>query len=92
MKKCYFLGFLLCVGCGETPTEQNFADIQKIQRGMSIREVDSIMRNAPIRIWDNPRANIIILDYENKAFGASDDFSICLSEKDSLVVNIYYGD
>lgn len=91
IRHTYFLAFIFCIAC-ETPTEQNFEDIQKIQYGMSFKEVDNIMRNKPIRIWDNPRANVIIYDYENKTFGASDNFRICFFNKDSTVVSIGYGD
>lgn len=92
IKKLWILVIIFFIKCGETPTEQNFEDIQKIQYGMSVKEVERIMRNKPIRVSDNPQMNVFIFDYKNNAFGASDNFRIYFSDRDSTVISINYGE
>lgn len=91
MKENLFLFFLFFMSC---TSDKNYEDICKIKKGMSHKEVMSIMRNDTIRSMKNPNyANgIFIYFYKNNSFGVSDDFSIIFSEKDSTVIDIGYGD
>ena len=59
---------------------------------MHFQEAIKIMRNPPIKIWNNPSKNIFFYDYKNNTFGGSSDFSIIFSMQDSLVIEINYGD
>lgn len=71
---------------------QELYGFKKIRKGMLNTQVDSIMTDSPKLIkeafWDKN----LYVNYYDSGFGASDDFKIIFSKKDSLVVNIEYGD
>ena len=87
-----FLWILFFYGCTDKETQQNFQDIHKINKKMHFQEAIKIMRNPPIKIWNNPSKNVFFYDYKNNTFGGSSDFSIIFSMRDSLVIEINYGD
>lgn len=94
MKKVYYFLFFIFVSCSNNITKQNMEDINKVNIGMHYKEAISIMRNDTISSMDNPsyREGVIIYLYENNSLGASDYFSITFSKKDSLVIEVGYGD
>ena len=91
MKKLMILIVIFILSCN-SKEDETYDDLLKIRRGMRLGRVDSIMRNKPREIksafWDNS----LFVQYYDSGVGASDDFKIVLSKKDSLVVDIEYGD
>ena len=71
--------------------DKNYNDLMKVKRGMKMKEVNSIMNNNPTLIetafWDDS----LFVQYYDSPIGASDDLGIVFN-KDSLVVEIKYGD
>lgn len=87
--------YLLCVvilfSCS-SKSDENFEDLKKIKQKMPFIEVRKIMRNKEIGIENAYyNENLFILKYDS-GVGASDDFKIIFSKKDSLVTDIGYGD
>ena len=91
MKKLMILIVIFILSCN-SKEDETYDDLLKIRKGMRLGRVDSIMRNKPREIksafWDNS----LFVQYYDSGVGASDDFKIVLSKKDSLVVDIEYGD
>ena len=91
MKKLIILIVIFILSCN-SKEDETYDDLLKIRKGMRLGRVDSIMRNKPREIksafWDNS----LFVQYYDSGVGASDDFKIILSKKDSLVVDIEYGD
>lgn len=91
MKKLIILIVIFILSCN-SKEDKTYDDLLKIKKGMCLSSVDSIMRNNPKEIksafWDNS----LFVQYYDSGVGASDDFKIILSKKDSLVVDIEYGD
>ena len=91
MKKLLILIVIFILSCN-SKEDETYDDLLKIRKGMRLGRVDSIMRNKPREIksafWDNS----LFVQYYDSGVGASDDFKIVLSKKDSLVVDIEYGD
>ena len=89
--KITFLILIVNLSCDSKP-DQNFKDLQKVEIGMTLYETSSIMRNQPkskeTAYWNKD----LYVHYYDSGFGASDDFMIVYSKKDSLVVEIGYGD
>ncbi|MGG5577562.1 hypothetical protein ACPDHL_09495 [Myroides sp. C15-4] len=71
---------------------QNYNDLVKVKIGMHYREVNSIMNNKPLKVenafWND---SLFIQNYESPS-SASDDYKIVFTKKDSIVVEINYGD
>lgn len=92
MKNLFYLIFslILLISCNNHG-EKNYEDISKIKKGMHVKTVNSIISNSPklkeIAFWDNS----LIAYYYDSQIGASDDL-IVVFNKDSLVVDIKYGD
>lgn len=93
MKKLFvlfsiFVFFYSCVSKADT----NFENLKKIEKGMTIQQVDSIMIYKPnLReeaFWDKSK----FVYYYESGFGSSDDFKIIFSKTDSIVTNIECGD
>ena len=78
---------LSCNGVGD----KNYESLMKVKKGMKIKEVDSIMNNNPksteTAFWNDS----LFVQYYDSPVGASDDLGIVFN-KDSLVVEIKYGD
>ncbi|HEU4495602.1 MAG TPA: hypothetical protein VFR70_00985, partial [Flavobacterium sp.] len=60
-------------------------------KGMKIKEVDSIMTNKPKLVETAFWNDSLFVRYYDSPTGASDDLGIVFN-KDSIVVNIRYGD
>ena len=56
-----FLWILFLYGCTDKETQQNFQDIHKINKKMHFQEAIKIMRNPPIKIWNNPSKNVFFM-------------------------------
>lgn len=71
---------------------ENFEDLQKIETGMTLKEVLSKMRNEPIHAeeayWDK---GLFVYSFASPP-AASDHYKVIFREKDSTVVEILYGD
>lgn len=76
-----------CNGVGE----DNYDNLMKVKKGMKIKEVNSIMNNkyksVETAFWNDS----LFVQYYDSPRGASDDLGIVFN-KDSLVVEIKYGD
>lgn len=93
MKKKIFIYIVLSVffiSCQKS--RQNEEDINKIEIGMKYQDVQKIMRNKPIKYKSKYDGDSIITKLYEAPFGASGDFKIIYQAKDSIVINIYYGD
>ena len=93
MRKILILiGFTVLLYSCLSEANRNFNNLKKVEIGMTMHQVDSIMKNKPKTIekafWDD---NLFVY-YYNSGFGASDDFSIVFSKRDSLVTSIGFGD
>lgn len=64
----------------------------KITKGMSFDSVNVVMKNKPREIKTAFWNDSLFVQYYDSGFGASDDFKIIFSKKDSIVVDIEYGD
>jgi hypothetical protein len=96
------LGFL-CHSCNNIP-DQNWEDINKVKLGMTYYEAMEIMHNNPIStdtLYLNKIENEEIVQFQadtcftksyESHFAASDDYRIYFRIKDSIVVNLVYGD
>ena len=72
--------------------DKTYDDLLKIKKGMSLSEVDTIMRNNPREIKSAFWNDSLFVQYYDSGVGASDDFKIILNKKDSIVVDIEFGD
>ncbi|UBZ06762.1 hypothetical protein LDL76_15565 [Salegentibacter mishustinae] len=88
-----FTAFLICafLSCNKTHIE-NYEDLQKLESGMELDEVLSLMRNEPVLIekayWDE---NLFIYSFESPP-AASDYYKVIFRKNDSVVTEILYGD
>lgn len=88
---CFFLISLFGISCNIN-SSNNYEDLKKIEIGMSIIEVDKIMRNNPIKLDRAIYNDSKIIEYYESPMAASDYFQIVYSSNDSIVVEIYFGD
>jgi len=83
---------VFAVGCVSGESGQNFEDLSKIEKGMTIKEVGVIMRNDPMHLkvahWSD---SLLVESYESPA-AASDDYKIIYQLLDSTVVEVRWGD
>jgi len=94
MKTNRILTFLIVLltsySCNNNSYESQ-KDIIKVQKGMKIQEVISIMRNRPFKI-EASDDNISFYEFYKAPIGASGYYYIEYRKKDSLVMNTYCGD
>jgi hypothetical protein len=72
--------------------EENYSALTKVNKGMHIETVDSIMQHNPKLIKTAFWSDSLFVLYYDSPMGASDDLGIVFSKKDSIVVDIRYGD
>lgn len=90
MKVICLMIFLIMCNCSNKANE-NFEDIQKIKNGMTVKEVNNIMRNKPFNMeYSDDKARYYVL-YESP-YAASGHFYIEYTTKDDIVINTYKGD
>jgi hypothetical protein len=82
---------VIVTGCG-SKADQNFADLKIIRDRMKISEVHSIMKNDPINFEQAYWSDSLLVENYESGFGASDDYKIVYSKKDTTVVRIEWGD
>lgn len=83
--------FLFILGCNHGGYK-NYNDLLKVKTGMSYNEVDFIMTNSPIKVAPAFWNDSLFVQYYEPGFGASDDYKVIFSIKDSIVVDVEYGD
>lgn len=83
--------FLLILGCNNSGYK-NYDDLLEVKTGMSYNEVDIIMTNRPIKVVPAFWNDSLFVQYYEPGFGASDDYKVVFSIKDSTVVDVEYGD
>ncbi len=71
--------------------DNNYDNLMKVKKGMTIKEVNSIMNNAPKLIETAFWNDSLFVQYYDSPIGASDDLGVVFN-KDSLVVEIKHGD
>ncbi|RZK12257.1 MAG: hypothetical protein EOO46_03780 [Flavobacterium sp.] len=80
-----------CISCFNK-SDENFEDISKIKKGMSVKDARQIMRNKYIdqstAHYDN---NLIVESYESDAL-VSDRYKIIFRKSDSTIVDVGLGD
>ena len=79
-------------GCSSLEGEENFKQLQKIEKGMALNKVRSIMSNDPIILEKAYWSDTLFVESYESPFGTSDTYKIIYSQKDSLVVGIKLGD
>jgi hypothetical protein len=82
---------LCCLSCKENPkAKENYYNLEKINKGMHINEVFSIMGRPDDTAVVTSRDTIWGIKYISPS-GMSDDFYIYFSKKDSIVIGINRG-
>lgn len=83
--------FEVLESCNSTG-DDNYENIIKVKKGMKKNTVDSIMQHNPklseTAFWNDS----LFVQYYDAPMGASDDLGIVFNKKDSIVVDIRYGD
>lgn len=79
----------LCIGCEKA--YENQEDLNKIEIGMDMTDVELIMRNDAMEYESKYDADSIITKLYEAPIGAAGDFEIIYSKKDSTVLRINYG-
>ena len=82
---------IILFGCN-TEGEQNFEDLKKVELGMERSMVDTIMGNPPINSETANWSDSLFVESYESGFGASDYYKIIYSKKDSVVVDVGWGD
>lgn len=72
-------------------SDNNYDNLMKVKKGMKIEEVNTIMNNNSKSIETAFWNDSLFVQYYDSPTGASDDLGIVFT-KDSLVVEIQYGD
>ena len=72
---------------------ENKEDIYRIKKGMKFRDVQFIMRNKPFKYRNLTDNDSLFFSYYKSPFASSGDFLIEFNKKkDSIVVDVWYGD
>ena len=91
MRKIFFLIiFLIIYSCGDK-IKENHEDIIKIKKGMTMKEVNGIMRNSPFKVRFTDDKKNFYISYSSH-FASSGDIYIEYRAKDSVVIDTYIGD
>jgi hypothetical protein len=72
--------------------EENYSALTKVKKGMHRETVDSIMQHNPKLCKTAFWSDSLFVQYYDSPVGASDDLGIVFRKKDSIVVDIRYGD
>ncbi|QED38949.1 hypothetical protein FK178_15025 [Antarcticibacterium arcticum] len=94
MKKIFYTNFflfILLISCSKA-NQENFEDLKKIETGMEVKKVLSIMRNDPINVKRAPWNDSLFIYYFSSPAAASDHYKIIFKEEDSTVIEINFGD
>lgn len=79
-------------GCSSSEGDENFEQLQEIEKGMSILQVHSIMTNDQISLEEAYWSDTLLIESYESGFGSSDYYKIIYSKKDSSVVEVFWGD
>lgn len=92
MRNQLFVIFISCFvfSCNDVGNK-NYDNLIKIKKGMRIEEVNSIMNDKPKLIETAFWNDSLFVHYYDSPTGSSDDLGIVF-DKDSIVVEIKYGD
>lgn len=82
----------LMIRCTNPRGEENFEQLKIIKIGMEMNKVHSIMPNTPISLKQSYWSDTLLVESYESGFGASDYYKIIYSKKDSVVVEIKWGD
>ncbi|HEX8577641.1 MAG TPA: hypothetical protein VF677_15245 [Flavobacterium sp.] len=92
MKKSKIIICLILLTSCNSKGDENYNSLLKIKKGMHHQTVCGIMKNKPreteTAFWNDS----LFVNYYDSGIGASDDFKIVFNKKDSLVVDVEYGD
>ena len=86
-----FIFLILTIGCRSKGSE-NYNSLLKVKKGMNYDSVNIIMKNKAREVKTAFWNDTLFVQYYDSGFGASDDFKIIFNGKDSIVVDIEYGD
>jgi hypothetical protein len=92
MKSIIYVFCLCFLFSCSSKSDENFEDLKKIKPKMSFIEVRKIMRNKESSVENAYYDDKLLIVRYDSGMGASDDFKIILSKKDSLVISIEFGD
>lgn len=90
-KQILYLVVFLTVSCNMNERYENESDLYKVKIGMHYNEVNEVMRNTPFRYRFTEANDIFFASYISP-MAYSDYFKIEYRAKDSIVVDIWYGD